>query len=246
MDCIGRTYNIFVYCKQNFLRDTSRNVFDTVNIRDAFPCKGGIWVSPFETFMYSYVLKEIQDTINLYKEKKDIRYNALINSLEKLKQSLTKPSFGQGYPPRLFNLWDDVLLNDLFTKSENEAKLLDKEKEEIENFKKEVSSYRETFLTEIADNQKYDFLKNMFLCEVEKIKTILDNFDKIRPEYILHNHWGNLSLNILTYCHDNKTLLEASGKFNACLFNFLKTYGTPIACEKLIENAPNMFKLLGT
>lgn len=55
---------------------------------------------------------------------------------------------------------------------------------------------------------------------------------------------GNLSLNILTYCYDNKALLEASGKFNACIFNFVKTYGTPIACEKLIENAPQIFELL--
>lgn len=249
MDCIGRTYNIFVYCKENLktsivaqsdLTEYKLNKFN--KIKDVSVCRSGIWVSPFDAFMHSYVLKELQDTIDFFTSKEDKRYNPLLNSLNNLKQCLTKPSFKDDSPIHAFNLQNDLLLNDLFTKSENEAKLLDKEKEEIENFKKEVSSYRETFLTEIADNQKYDFLKNMFLCEIEKIKTILDNFDKIRPEYILRDHWINLSFYIKSYCdfNNNNMLLEVSGKFNAYIFNFVKTYTVSKLFEKIIENAPRI------
>ena len=200
-----------------------------------------LWFSPFEYFLNGYLVKEIEDASTIYKEKQDARYSPLIQSIYTLLSIVKRPRLGMNsiilFPT------NDPLLNDLFTKAENEAQLTADEKNEIEQFRGELYSYKKEFEENIGEESGYDFLKNLFLCEFKNIEIILDNFDKIRPEYIFQ-HWGTLSLNIINFTYDKLKLMEASANINNSIFNFVKKYGTPILCAKLLENTPQIFQLL--
>ncbi|MBR1429349.1 MAG: hypothetical protein IJ590_03795 [Rickettsiales bacterium] len=189
-------------------------------------------------FLKPYFLKEINDCCEKFKDKPRVekkyevlcKFKAFIENFEKLQN-------------KTFDNAELNILDLLYETAEHEATKSDEELKEIDKIKKEIEDYQREFEKEISEKPEYDFIKNVFLCEIEHINLLINNFDKVRPEWLIGS-WGNLSLNILTHCYDNKALLEASGKFNACLFNFVKSYGTPILCEKLIENAPQIFELL--
>ncbi|MBQ7536649.1 MAG: hypothetical protein IJT14_00835 [Rickettsiales bacterium] len=262
MDCVGRTYNIYETAKKTGLLERNLASYLHADWQYIYNCYGitkedkkrqlEFVQSGFTKlneakdcfrdfdFLKPYFLKEINDCCEKFKDKPRAekkyevlcKFKAFIENFEKLQN-------------KTFDDAELNILNLLYETAEHEATKSDGELDEIDKIKKEIEDYQREFEKEISEKPEYDFIKNVFLCEIEHINLLINNFDKVRPEWLIGS-WGNLSLNILTYCHDNKMLLDASGRFNACIFNFLKTYVTPIAFEKLIENAPNMFKLLGT
>ena len=259
MDCVGRTYNIYktaektVLLKYDFISYLricwNKNHYEScigqdintqMRLVESYVQKLNEAKDCFRDFDFlkPYFLKEINDCCEKFKDKQRAekkyavlcKFKAFIENFEKLQN-------------KTFDNAELNILDLLYETAEHEATKSDEELKEIDKIKKEIEDYQCEFEKEISEKPEYNFIKNVFLCEIEHINSLINNFDKVRPEWLIGS-WGNLSLNILTYCHDNKTLLEASCKFNACLFNFVRKYGTSILCEKLIENAPQIFELL--
>ncbi len=262
MDCVGRTYNIYETAKKTGLLERNLASYLHADWQYIYNCNGikegdkkrqtELAQSGFTKlneakdcfrdfdFLKPYFLKEINDCCEKFKDKPRAEKKYAV--LCKFKQ------FIENFDKLENETFDDAELNILdllYETSEHEATKSDGELDEIDKIKKEIEDYQREFEKEISEKPEYDFIKNVFLCEIEHINLLINNFDKVRSEWLIGS-WGNLSLNILTYCYDNKALLEASGKFNACIFNFVKKLGIQFACEKLVENALNMFKLPGT
>ena len=241
MDCIGRTYNIYQFCRNRVALDSEyKEHYD--NHASYVEDNWKVYIARDKCFndcLKQYIRIELEKCINELKQRGD-KTKIQVDAVDKFKNVIFNISSEKLLK---LNPTEHTAMQSLYLGADNGGDVSENEKTEIETLREELYFYKEEFEKNISEDSRYDFLKHVFLCEFENIEMILDNFDKIRPEYIFQ-HWGNLSFHIITFAKDNEALMEASGKINGFIFDFVKKYGTPILCEKLIENAPQIFNLL--
>ena len=184
----------------------------------------------FNDCLKKYIRIELEKCINELKQRGD-KTKIQVDAVDKFKNVIFNISSEKLLK---LNPTEHTAIQSLYLGADNGGDVSEDEKTEIETLREELYLYKEEFEKNIGESSRYDFLKHLFLCEFENIEMILDNFDKVIPEY-MWSHCGSLIFNILLYGYDLPILLEASRKIYSSIFNFVKKYGTPIVFEKLLE-----------